>query len=81
MKPNIPIIGANNPTNQLLTLDLWRHESDEMLKSCQKWDEWSRVQELRKSCGVETTQSMTINIRKPPRYFDTFRREMVEGDL
>ena len=57
MKADIPILGANNPTNQvtkLLSASLFAEEASKILENELEFAKSQRVYELRKSCGVET---------------------------
>lgn len=70
MKPDLPIIGQNSPTNQGWSLfkDLFRRETEKIDENAKAIKDRIKIHELRKSCGVEDSEKATINIRRPPRY-------------
>ncbi len=73
MKPDLPIIGQNSPTNSLLTTSLMEAEVRRIDANAKVWIDRIKINELRKSCGVEEKTSYTVNVRRPPRYVDTFK--------
>lgn len=76
MKADIPIIGANSPTNQalrLLSADLINKEFRRLVDNELQLSKIMKIHELRKSCGVTDKSQTTINIRRPPRYAGTFK--------
>lgn len=71
MKPDIPIIGQNSITNQSLSLlskELIWKETERYIDNAKAWEDRRKIHELRKSCGVEDKTSVTVNVRRPPRY-------------
>jgi hypothetical protein len=69
----LPIIGANSPTNQAIGLfssSLYAKEAVKILENGTVFDNLVKINELRKSCGVEPSKT-TITIRRPARYGDT----------
>jgi hypothetical protein len=63
----LPIIGSAKSTNSLLSTHLYATEIENMLKNTVVFSNISKINELRKSCGVEP-QMGTIKVNIPPRY-------------
>lgn len=73
MKPDIPIIGQHSPSNRLLSTELFAAEFKRIEANAKAWETHRKIAELRKSCGVEDKTSVTVNVRRPPRYLGTVK--------
>jgi hypothetical protein len=55
-------------SNSLLSMGLFAVELRKKLENMNWWETHRKIRELRESCGVSTSQSFTVNVRRPPRY-------------
>jgi hypothetical protein len=68
MKDWDPPLLNQRTSNRLLTVEYFRFEAEKALKNHRHLESLMRVTALRKSCGVETEKTSTVNVRLPPRY-------------
>lgn len=56
------------PEGPLFCPSLWVAEARRMVRRAKQWEAVKRVNELRRSCGVEQERTGTVEVRLPPRY-------------
>jgi hypothetical protein len=70
MKADLVIIGSDpaGKDHSAVAFVLFEEEANRLLSNTLKFEEIRKLYELRKSCGVESKATSTVNVRLPARY-------------